>query len=148
MEAHLRSKVTGKDGAAAGSSGDTSATADKPDVAKDLGAALLALLTERRKPRGSGSDSEDDREVMGSTVDKRLYYKKLSLRRPGVITQTELGNMNHMLDPSFTETRCNEPVAVAFLLRAFLPAHPITKLAPALPRDPHLVGGYRPHHAR
>jgi len=128
LESRLRSKITGKDGGAAGSSGDGSAPADKPDVAQDLGIALLSLLTEHRKSRGAGSDSEDDREVRGSTADKRLYYKKLSLRRPGFITQTELANMNHLLDPSFTESRCNEPVAVAFLLRAFLPAHPITKL--------------------
>ena len=100
---------------------------DLPDA---LGRALLDLLTGKKRARADrDSDSEDDlTSVPAGASDKRLYYKRIAKKHPGLITERELATVGAILDPSIESTRYSEAVTAQFLIRAFLPSHPISKI--------------------
>jgi len=123
----LAGRATKKQGTTPDQSASPAAGSLPSTLERELGQTLLKLLSERKRKNKDedGSDSDEERGPSGGSSDKRLYFKKLSKRSPGLITERELGTMLSLFEPGRECTRSSEPTCVSFLLRSFLPQHPV-----------------------
>ncbi|CAK0792478.1 unnamed protein product, partial [Prorocentrum cordatum] len=107
---------------------------DEPVKGKDRSALRALAGTLKSASKDSDSDDEDAEHGGDSSVSKlvgkRLAFKKMARKHPGITTEREIRNTLALLDEGEFESddKSLPPACTRFLLRVFKPEHPLREV--------------------